>query len=77
MPSEVERECIKIENVKYAKALGKSNPITGQHLELIIEPENLSDKVIFKKMVLNILKNRLPNHMVPSKIKIDSLKISH
>ena len=77
MPYEIERECLKIENVKYVKAIGKSNPITGQHLELIIEPENFSNQVSFKKMVLNNLKDRLPRHMVPSKIKIDSLKISH
>ena len=37
LPIEVELECLKIENIKFAKAYGVSNPITGEYLELNIE----------------------------------------
>ena len=37
MPSEVEREALKIDNIKFAQALGVDNPITGQYLQLKVE----------------------------------------
>ena len=40
-PCEIELECLKIEGIKYAKAFGKNNPITGQHVEVEIELDTL------------------------------------
>ena len=78
LPLEVELECLKIENIKFAKAYGVSNPITGEYLELNIE---LHKKDILeedtKKQILQKLKNKLPKHMIPSKIKIGEQKLSH
>ena len=77
MPSEVEIECLKINKVKYAKAIGRSNPITGQHVELIVEVDNCKETNLFKEFLFSELKKKLPRHMVPLKIKFENLKISH
>lgn len=77
MPSEVERECLKLKQIKQAKALGVLNPITGQHLELLIEVEDGINIKSFKNLLLSELKNRLPRYMLPSKIRFEKLKISH
>ena len=77
MPSEVELECLKITKIKYAKAVGRSNPITGQHLELLVELEENVDTKSFKKFLISELKNKLPKYMVPSNIKFEKIKISH
>lgn len=77
MPSEVEMECLKFSEIKHVKALGISNPITGQHLELLIELEEGIDSKLFKNFLLSELKNKLPKYMLPSKIKFGKLKISH
>ncbi len=77
MPSEVELECLKVPNIKYAKAIGKFNPITGQHLELIIDLQIDLDQNEFKKLILKKLKNSLPKQMIPSKIKFMKIKLSH
>ena len=78
LPLEVELECLKIENIKFAKAYGVSNPITGQYLELKIELQNkdILEKDI-KKKILQKLKNKLPKHMIPSRIKLGEQKLSH
>lgn len=78
MPSEVEGECLKIDNVKFAKAIGIDNPITGQYLELNIELDDRDiDKDYFKQCVSDILKTKLPKHMIPSRIRIMDQKLSH
>ena len=39
------KKLLKIPNIKHAKAIGISNPITGQHLELIVEVENNKEEI--------------------------------
>jgi len=78
MPSEVERECLKNDNIKFAKALGVSNPITGQHLELYIElanPELRQSEI--KERLVSALRSKLPKHMIPSKIVFKGQSLSH
>ena len=78
MPSEVERECLKIENVKFAKAIGVNNPITGQYLQLDIEPENENvDQDSLSREIREILGARLPRYMLPAKIKFSTQTLSH
>ena len=72
MPSEIELACLNIEEVKFAKAYGVNNPITGQYLELSLELKNQkNDLNNFKEFVINHLKSKLPRHMIPSRIKIN------
>ena len=78
MPSEVERECLKIRNVKFAKAIGVSNPITGQYLELNIElVDSELPKSEIKEHLLSVLRSKLPKYMIPSRIVFKGLSLSH
>ena len=75
MASEVEKEVLKFSGIKFATIVAKKNPITGQHIELIIE-ENIKDNIIIED-IREFLHKRLPKHMMPSKIKIKKIKYSH
>lgn len=78
MPSEVERVCLEIDNVKFAKAFGVSNPITGQHLELDIELEDRNtEEEVFRRDLVKVLSSLLPKHMVPSRIRFLDQALSH
>lgn len=73
-PSEIEKICFKFKGIKHVKALSKENPITGQHVELIIEELNNDfDEKTFKEY----LKKNLPKHMFPLRIIYKKLKLSH
>ena len=75
MASEVERVALQLSGVELAKAEGKSNPITGQHVELIVQ--SALDKEISKTDLKIFLNARLPNHMVPKRLKIGSVTVGH
>ena len=78
MPSEVERECLKIKNIKFSKAIGVNNPITGQFLQLNVELENDDiDHQVFKSEILDRLKVTLPKHMIPSRVQFVTQALSH
>ncbi len=75
MASEIERIALQFKGIEFAKAEGKPNPITGQHVELVLQPKkehnvNRSNLKIF-------LKNNLPRHMIPMRIKISKVNIGH
>ena len=54
--------------------IAKKNPITGEHVELIIQPAN----EIFDIEKLKVyLKKNLQNHMMPRKISLEKIKIGH
>tara|TARA_B100001093_G_C26821251_1_gene1011974 strand:+ start:836 stop:2131 length:1296 start_codon:yes stop_codon:yes gene_type:complete len=75
MASEVERIALQFEGVELAKADGKPNPITGQHVELTIQS---SVKAKFdKKKLKKFLTLHLPNHMLPQRLKISSVNVGH
>ncbi len=75
LASEVERIALQFEGVEFAKAEGKSNPITGQHVELILQP---TKKIEIDKFKLKtFLSKTLPNHMMPKRIKISEIKVGH
>ena len=75
MPSEVELVALDFENVVLAKAQGKENPVTGQHVELIIQTQENSkfDLGEFKAY----LRARLQPHMVPRRVMIEDVTIGH
>jgi len=78
LPSEIERIALKNKNIKYCKAYGKDNPITGQHVEIICEPKNFSGN---KEKLTNELKGsfqkELNESFVPLKIKLKKIEISY
>jgi acyl-CoA synthetase (AMP-forming)/AMP-acid ligase II len=75
LASEVERVALRFKGVEFAKAEGRTNPITGQHVELIVQPikKNEIDKIKLK----DFLSKKLPKHMTPKRLKISLIKVSH
>jgi acyl-CoA synthetase (AMP-forming)/AMP-acid ligase II len=75
MASELERIALQFENIEFAKAEGKPNPITGQHVELVLQPKK-GYKVDQSSLKI-FLKNNLPRHMMPMRIKMSKVNIGH
>lgn len=75
MPSEVERVALQYVGVKLAKAFSQNNPITGQHVEIIVQ-EN-ANCTIDKTDFINFLKSQLQTHMVPKRVKIGTVAVGH
>lgn len=75
MASEVERVALSFLNVSLVKVIPKQNPITGQHVELLVQPTTQEgfDKVSF----MDFLKEKLPPHMVPKRIRLESVEVGH
>ncbi len=75
MASEVERVALIFPNVSLVKVIPKQNPITGEHVELLVEP---TDKKIFDKdKFKSFLNKKLQSHMVPKRIKVEKIGIGH
>jgi long-chain acyl-CoA synthetase len=75
MASEVERVALQFPNVSLVKATPKPNPITGQHIELLVQP-TIKDGVN-KEALLEFLKDRLQPHMVPKRIRVEEIAVGH
>jgi acyl-CoA synthetase (AMP-forming)/AMP-acid ligase II len=75
MASEVERVALAYPNVYLAKAVAKQNPITGQHVELVVQPT--SEGAINKQLLLDFFKQKLQPHMVPKRILFDRIAVGH
>ena len=77
MPSDIEEVCMRFDFVKAVKAYGKNNPITGQHVELIVELIHGCDPISCKNLLVLEIKKYFPKYMLPLRITLDSLQISH
>ena len=75
MASEVERVALQFEGVELAKAEGKLNPITGQHVELTVQSSLIND--IDKVKLKIFLSDILPNHMLPKRLKVSTVAVGH
>ena len=75
MASEVERVALQYEHVELAKAEAKSNPITGQHVELTVQ--SASNGEVDKVGLKTFLAAQLPNHMMPKRIRVASVSVGH
>jgi long-chain acyl-CoA synthetase len=75
MASEVERVALTFPNVSLVKASPKQNPITGQHVELLVQPIN--EHGVDKDSLLIFLKERLQPHMVPKRIRVENVAVGH
>jgi long-chain acyl-CoA synthetase len=56
-------------------AEGKSNPITGQHVELTVEPKG--GLPLEPQPLKDYLNATLPAHMVPRRLKIGAIAVGH
>jgi acyl-CoA synthetase (AMP-forming)/AMP-acid ligase II len=75
MASEVERVALQFDGIELAKAEGKPNPITGQHVELSVQPA--ANIQLDKKELKDFLASKLASHMVPKRIKVSSVAVGH
>ena len=75
MASEVERVALKFPNVALVKATPKQNPITGQHVELSVQPT--MEGSVDKDRFVAYLKEKLQPHMVPKRIRVEVVSIGH
>jgi long-chain acyl-CoA synthetase len=75
MASEVERVALNFPNVSLVKAMAKQNPITGQHVELLVQPT--TEGSVDKDSLMAFLKVKLQPHMVPKRIRIESVSVGH
>lgn len=75
MASEVERAVLDYPDVILAKAYSRQNPITGQHVELIVQPAKESS--FSRDSLMNHLKSTLQPHMLPKRIRIETIHVGH
>ena len=75
MASEVERVAIDFPGVALVKAEPRANPITGQHVELLVQP--IEGMAVDHKALGTFLADRLPAHMVPRRIKVEKVPVGH
>ncbi|CAG9168613.1 class I adenylate-forming enzyme family protein [Cupriavidus respiraculi] len=74
MASEVERVALDYPGVSLVKAYARQNPITGQHVELTVQP---ADGALEKDALAAFLKDKLQAHMVPKRIRLESVSVGH
>ena len=75
MASEVERVALGFPSVSFVKGFSRENPITGQHVEIIVQTkQNVSFNMDDFKFHL---KNELQPHMIPKKIRVEKIEIGH
>lgn len=72
--SDVEKVALEFPGISFVKVEAKDNPITGQHVELIVQP---TKDDFSKDMMMVFMKDRLPSHMAPRRIRIDDISIGH
>lgn len=75
MASEVERIALTFPNVSLVKATPRQNPITGQHVELLVQP--VMGRVVDKDGLMEYLKENLQPHMVPKRIRVEPVAVGH
>jgi long-chain acyl-CoA synthetase len=75
MASEVERVALQFPHVLLVKATPKPNPITGQHVELVVQAT--SEGAVDKVALMDFLKDKLQPHMVPKRLKIETVAVGH
>ena len=75
MKSEVEEVFLKHKDISQIKIITKTNAISGQHIEAIVEPNNID--IFEKSEIQKYIKDNLPPHMRPLKLTIGKVEISH
>jgi len=73
--SEVERVAYDHDEIELASAIAKTNPITGQHVELSVQTKKNSPVKI--QDLHSYFSEKLPAHMRPRRIKFDLIKVGH
>jgi len=75
MASEVERVALQYPGISLVSAYPRQNPITGQHVELKVQPTD--EGLVNKDSLMSYLKSNLQPHMVPRRIRIEGINVGH
>ncbi|MGJ0557594.1 long-chain fatty acid--CoA ligase [Methylocystis sp.] len=75
MASEVERVALQFPDVALVKVYPVHNPITGQHVEITVQPT--APEGFDKTAFLTYLKTDLRPHMVPKRVRIETVGVGH
>jgi long-chain acyl-CoA synthetase len=75
MASEVEQAALQYPGVNLVKVIAKPNPITGQHVEMSVQPTDGSE--LDKDALLAFLKSCLQAHMVPKRLRLEAISVGH
>ena len=75
MPSEVENVALNFPNVAFAKASGRINPFTGQHVELVVQ-ETRPNSLDLEGLKSH-LRETLQNHMNPKRVTLGEISVGH
>ncbi len=75
MASEVERVSLTFPGVSLVKAVARQNPITGQHVELLVQPAH--DGEFDREKLISYLREKLQPHMVPKRVRIGNIAVGH
>ncbi len=75
LPETIERAALEHGAVLHAHASGRTNPITGEHIELTCEP--VPDAQLTKSALLAFLKTHLPETHLPHRITLGPVSIGH
>lgn len=75
MASEVERVALSYPGVSLVRVTPKQNPITGEHVELLVQPS--TEGALDRDRLMFFLKERLQPHMVPKRIRMENIRVGH
>ena len=75
MASDVERVALVFPGVSLVRAYPRQNPITGQHVELVVQ--SAEEESVDKNSLMAYLKKQLQLHMVPKRIRIGNVNVGH
>ena len=75
LPGEVERVALLHPDVLRAKVIGVPNPITGQHIEVIVEPRD--GATLDRRAMMAHFRSHLVKQLSPHKVTVDKVEVSH
>jgi len=75
LPGEVERVALMHPDVLRAKVTGVPNPITGQHIEVTVEPRE--GVMLDRRVMMAHFRSHLQKQLSPAKVTIGSVAVSH
>jgi acyl-coenzyme A synthetase/AMP-(fatty) acid ligase len=75
LPGEVERVALLHPDVLRAKVTGVANPITGQHIEVVVEPRE--GVTLDRRAMMTHFRSHLVKQLSPHRVTIGKVEVSH
>lgn len=75
LPGEVERVALLHPDVLHAKAIGVPNPITGQHIEVLLEPREGAE--LDRRAMMSHFRAHLQKQISPHRVRFGKVPVSH